>query len=496
MIKERVSDRITIKDIMQWKNDIVTITAGCGAGKSFFIKNVLYELARRNSKKILLLLHRTNCKNQFVAEIEESKKTDIIDIKLYQTLEALYAVHKKEFDFSEYEYIVCDEFHYFLGDAAFNIVTDVSLNMILKQDTATRIFMSATSDSMIQYINNVKKIETIDYEFDIDYDFIDNLSFFMSDKSLDKCIDEAIQKNVKCIFFIQSAKKAYSLFKKYKKYCLFNCSKSNINYKYVDKDKIDLMLKNQKFDELILITTTSLDAGVNIVDTELKNIFIDVEDIGTLVQCLGRKRIQSDSDKVDLYIKTITNQQLAGKSTQLKKKIKMADFFKTHSLKEYIEEYYRTYDSSRMVYDESLWEQDKGTKKLNELMYFKCKFDISDISAMLKIGKFGYNKYLANKFGFMQDGYFNYTILEEQFAEETLEEYLDSIIGEKIFKNEQKELIDKIGLKDAKRRIQKSINQFNVYFEENKMPYTIISKTTKDKNQKTVRYWEINSLTG
>jgi hypothetical protein len=55
-----------------------------------------------------------------------------------------------------------------------------------------------------------------------------------------------------------------------------------------------------------------MDAGVNIIDDELKHIICDVKDTGTLIQCIRRKRLQSKKDKIYLYIKAITNQQLGG----------------------------------------------------------------------------------------------------------------------------------------------------------------------------------------
>ncbi len=123
-MKERVSDKITIADIESWNNDIITIKAPTGAGKSYFVKYTLYNFAKSNNKKILFLIHRTNCVNQFQMEIEQAKKTDVIDIKTYQKLEILNQTYKTYFDFSEYQYIVCDEFHYFMGDAAFSKTTD------------------------------------------------------------------------------------------------------------------------------------------------------------------------------------------------------------------------------------------------------------------------------------------------------------------------------------------------------------------------------------
>ncbi len=46
-------------------------------GKSYFIKNNLYEYAKKQGKKILFLLHRKNAITQFEQEIKRDKKEDI-----------------------------------------------------------------------------------------------------------------------------------------------------------------------------------------------------------------------------------------------------------------------------------------------------------------------------------------------------------------------------------------------------------------------------------
>lgn len=88
--KKRVSDMIKYEDINKWrKDDIITLTAGTGVGKSYFIKNVLYNYAKERNKKILFLIHRSNCKNQFEQELIRDRKTDVIDIRTYQSLECI-----------------------------------------------------------------------------------------------------------------------------------------------------------------------------------------------------------------------------------------------------------------------------------------------------------------------------------------------------------------------------------------------------------------------
>lgn len=76
---KRVSELISPSEIKTWeKGSVITIKAGTGAGKSYFIKNILYAFAKANKKRILFLIHRSNCVNQFQREIEKANKTDVI----------------------------------------------------------------------------------------------------------------------------------------------------------------------------------------------------------------------------------------------------------------------------------------------------------------------------------------------------------------------------------------------------------------------------------
>ncbi|OLO40302.1 DNA helicase [Alkalihalophilus pseudofirmus] len=498
---KRVSEIVTIDKIRSWNNgDIITIKAGTGAGKSYFVKNILYAFVKKDSKKILMLIHRKNCVDQFQDEIEKSNKTDTIDIMTYQKIESIYKKNET-FDFSKYEYIICDEFHYFMSDAAYNKTTDMSLDAILDQKDKIRIFMSATGEYMKRYINGYKKLETKDYDIPINFNFIKELTFFNKDNTLEQFINEAIKEKKKSIFFIQSAKKAYELYKKYEEYCIFNCSKNNGDYyKYVNIDKIDNMLKNEKFNDLILITTTCMDAGVNIRDIELQHIVCDVKDTGTLIQCLGRKRLEKKNDKIYLYIKTITNQQLGGIETQLKKKIEMAEYLRKYGVKKYIMKYPREYDHYSIVYDETVDEDDKGTKKVNDLMYFKCITDMVEMDVMKNYGDFGYCKYLAQMFGFYDDfdNSYNYRTIEEDNKSAQLESYLDSIVGKVTLQAiDRKELIEKINVKQNG-KLLKSLNSLNSALQEQNFNYYIKQfETTKRVNGTKKKYksaWKVMKL--
>ena len=498
----RVSELVTTDEINSWKpGDIVAIKAGTGMGKSYFIKNNLYAIAKRDNKKILMLIHRRNCTDQFYKELARDKKLDIITIATYQKIEHL-ARTGQYFSFKEYDYIICDEFHYFMSDAAFNKTTDMSLDAILKQTSKIKIFMSATGKYVNNYLNKFKKLEIKDYELPITFEFIKELTFYNKDSTLETFIEEAIKHGHKAIFFLDSARKAYDLHKKYKENTLFNCSKTNENYyKFVNQEKIANMLEHERFEESILITTTCMDAGVNIIDDKLEHIVCDVKDVSTLIQCIGRKRIVTKKDKIYLYIKTVNNQQLGGIETQINKKLEMARYLKENNVEAYIEKYQRENDRWNIVYDDVVGEKDKGTKKINWLSYFKCITDVGEIHAMKEYGKFGYCKSLAVKFGFYDqyDGYL-YRLIEEESSDEKLKRYLESIVGNKLFKKEQKELKEVFKENGLNARTL-GINTLNGNIKDRELPYLLeIGKrksfTDEDgKVKKEQSHWILAKIT-
>ena len=504
MNKKRITDLITIDMVRNWENEIYTITAGTGTGKSYFIKNIVYLVAKENNQKILFLVHRTNCKNQFLDEIRKDKKDDTIIVQTYQFLEQFNNI----FNFlKQFDYIVSDEFHYWMSDAAFNPKTELSFNAILESNSAKRIFMSATGDKMIRFLRGYKKVETIDYKLDIEYDF-NEVNFFYKDNTIEKLIDTFIENNEKAILFIQSAEKAYNIYKKYKKYCIFNCSKNNEKYyKYVDETKIEKILdtegfkKEDNFKENILITTTCLDAGVNIIDTDLHNIICDVKDYDVLIQCIGRKRIQNDKDYLNIYIKNISNQQLGGLITQTKNKIEKADYLRKHTTKEFLEKYKRDNDNNNIIYVEKASNDENNNKcvlKVNELMYIKNKIDILFFKIMVKNNKYGYCEFLKKMFNLK-----SYKIIDskDKNNDDELSSYLQSYVDNNIImlnRADRKELIEKINVK-SDGKLLKSIDTLNGALKEREIGYMIVelNRITKTIDGKRYNYktpWKIVKL--
>jgi hypothetical protein len=493
--KLRVSDIINKTEILSWNNgDIITINAGTGQGKSYFIKNDLYEYAKEREEKILFLIHRANTAKQFRDEIKRDRKAEVIHICTYQSIEKAI-LNGEAVDLSGYRYICADEFHYFLNDADFNRTTDLSFDYILRQNHATRIFMSATSVDMMRCLENVCNVKIKNYSLPQDFSFINNLTFFYFDNDMEELLRESIYKEEKAIAFIQSAGKAHEIYKIFKDCALFNCSKGNEKYyRYVDADRINEMLGRERFEESLLITTTCFDAGVNIKDEGVKNIIIDVKDVNSLIQCIGRRRILHDNDKINIYIKAKSNRELGGFIASTKQRIAMADYLSIYGTGEFIKKYARQIDNSGMIYDELTESGDSCIKKVNPFMYAKSKLDIEMYTKMIELGKFGYCIKVAEMLGrYNSDtAIYKYKVFKRYNA---LEEYLKCFLGAVMLQPKDREEL--INLLNARRNGKqlKSLEALNIALLERGLNYRIIqfetSRTTNGIKKKYKSAWRI-----
>lgn len=479
----KVSELITLEDIKSWKQgDIITISAGTGRGKSYFIKNTLHNYAKEHGKRILMLIHRRNCVDQFLYEIDKDGKLDVISIKTYQTIEALYRGGIL-YNLDSYDYLIIDEFHYMLSDSSFNSYTDISLAAILNQNNAIRIFMSATGRKMKYYMKESKHLglTTIDYNLPIDFNFIRRLEFFHSKDTFHSYMNQAIAMNKKAIFFIDNVEDAYELHKKYKDYTLFNCSQSSGYYKYVDKEKIKTMLKKERFEELVLITTSVMDSGCNIWDSELNHIVLDIKNSDSLIQCIGRKRLKDKDDYINVHIKIIHGQQLGGMEQKIKSSLEQSVFLLNNGQQKLAEKFGRVHDESNILHYVAT---DNGIEKqINKMIFFNAVARLTEIENIKSLGKYGYTKFISGLLGIKK-----YAIYEEEKKINNLNDYIDTIVGKKLYKNEQKDLIDNIDLK-VNGRQQKSYKKLNEGLEMIKLQYVILPKRNMNE-----RYWEVHRI--
>lgn len=113
-------------------------------------------------------------------------------------------------------------------------------------------------------------------------------------------------KNIKIEDAIESLKSyIYTLLKSVKQY---------------DKIAYAELIKNQKFENKVLVATSVLDNGVNFKDVLLKNIVIMTSDKTSFLQMLGRKRIE-DGNKVNMYIQKRKSDHFNGRLKLINQKL-------------------------------------------------------------------------------------------------------------------------------------------------------------------------------
>lgn len=491
--KEYISDKISVSDIENWKyNDVILISAPTGRGKSTFIMDKLYGNAKKNNKKILLLSNRDILKKQFEKELEVRENTEIIDIVNYQLIEDRILHNKDISKFKDYDYIVADEAHYFFDDSSFNDTTDLSLEWILNQEDKTRIFMSATSDFLTRYLTGHKKIDIIPYIIEDDYTYIENLYFYEDDEVLKKMLHE-LPENEKAIYFAP-ANKAYKINGELDD-SSFICSKNNKSYnKYIDEEIRQQIIDKEKFDCQVLCTTTVMDNGINIKDDNVKHIIIDVFDINTIIQCLGRRRIQNIDETINVYIRNCDGQVLSGKKQGIINKIKYPKILIYEGQDILIEKHPRK-NYGNAIY-EIINKDGQIEKRVNNIMYFKYLNTALFCEELLnKNSKKAYKRRITKELGFniamTQD-------LESVYDAIALQDYLDKFVNIRLFEEEQNELIEIIDLRDSRNRQQKSYKQIKAYIEEN-TSHTIVRgrdkrrklKNGNDNPNRDKYYWEI-----
>mgnify|MGYP004560952001 FL=1 len=280
----------------------------------------------------------------------------------------------------------------------------------------------------------------------------------------------------KIIYFANSVKKAYEIYEQCKDKAYFYCSKGNKEYsQYSDYDCIKTYNKNLiTFDKRILITTTVLDNGVTLKDKNIKHIITDVLDINKMQQCLGRKRIIDDSDWCNFYIFNYSNKYLGNYKGSLTKELNPAIIFNAS-----FDTFSNTYlKGNKRFNSELLYINKDGNLQLNETKYNKYASELANIELMLK---FSYKAVILNRLGKSINAITRDINYEKVSKEDELLLYLESVVGKRLYKEEQKELIEKINVR-VNGKQQRSYSKLNEGLKMIKLPYIII--TDNDKRRK------------
>lgn len=286
-----LSEQIDSTEIEKWDKQNVVLDYQVGAGKTTFMFESLIPFYQKQNKSVLYLVNRKALKGQ----LETAYKKAGVQVQSYQYIETRI---RNGQPLKTYDCIICDEAHYFFLDSAFNNCTYLSFQWLMQQTQSTKIFMSATCDSLTQYFED-KQISYIPYHGERDYSYIDTLTFFHGIDDIRQIVD-GVPEDEKILVFT-SAKNGKNLHSELKN-SNFLCSESNREYDAgTMKELREFIEEKQAFPEKVLFTTIVLDNGINIVDEQVKHIVVDTFDKDTVIQCIGRRRIH-DGEKINVYV--------------------------------------------------------------------------------------------------------------------------------------------------------------------------------------------------
>ena len=318
----------------------IFIAAQTGSGKSSLVLGQVLPQVRSTGRRLLILASRTVLAEQYKRDIAGLEKPDLLedltptglrrqkefgDVTILTYQEFFFLLEKNPSKtFHEYGAVVLDECHFFIQDAAFNEYTQALLKSIIKRfHHCLRFYLSATPDICLDEIielerkqqsrftrfenywnnegfNNValkpSNIFNL-YYFTNDYGYIDPC-FFKEDSDIVDIIknDTSSYKYLICV----DNKEQGQFFQRTLGSDI--CEYIDAELKNSTKEEVvTAMVRDKKFDKKVLIATSFLDVGINLIDCNLTNIVIYSTDKTHFIQSIGRKR-KSPQEKVTLYI--------------------------------------------------------------------------------------------------------------------------------------------------------------------------------------------------
>lgn len=506
-------------DYKNWSgNDIILLQAQTGTGKTWFIKNVLVKNIDKE-KRFLLVCNRINLKRQLKADLLKIYNKDIpekvedidqistinnITITSYQQLQKMIEKHEyygSHLDL-EYDYVIMDEAHYILTDSSFNNTCRLAYEYLISRCILTsviKIFISATMEEIEEPIlDSISHVEIftpniIRYCTGTDYSYV-NPIYYKNDLEIITNLIKNDKLDEKWIIFVTNKNDGNKIHDALGDKISSFISTDNSNHLEVKN-----IISYSKFNKKVLITTKVLDNGINIDDDKLINIVIMAWDRVTFIQELGRKRIDiNNPQQVNLYIPTRYKKSFLRKAKLCEDQLLEVKLFKENRIafnKKYDNDTKKISKLNHLFYNNNGWELNKvGEKRINiDLQFFQhmqslfdCDKDYAFVHKQLE--------WLGLDNTFNPNKLIESVILMEK--KQTLENYLDSIVGKKLFKEDQQEL-KFIAEQNGLQTKTLGIHTINGYIKDVSLPYIIESKRgSKRTGQKmeSYRYWKVYKL--
>ena len=349
--------RIRITELVKenfknWRDGTrIVFDAGVNSGKTYFILNVLLPWAYQKHWKIIYLCNRVPLRNEIQQEVERLGRTeekvgrwdhdlkqivyetrvtnkykDTLRVETYQWMESFCKGNPKGAMnyFKSFNYIVADEYHYLLTDAAINKYIDLSyvtLNELTKYRPV--VFMSATAHPFFhRWRDKTNEVLPENYYYiPSDYSYVERAVFYWTDAEEIKIIRQEARRG-KVLVFVDRMSRLKKLVKELEDEFAVEIATACSPYRPEarDFDGLEEVLRDGKLSKRITIVTTVFYNGVNIKDPELICIISRLWDPIVNAQILGRKRPVSKQDTCAVYFKGYSSDRIKQEREHIRKR--------------------------------------------------------------------------------------------------------------------------------------------------------------------------------
>lgn len=477
----------------------IFVNGSTGIGKTNFFLKIAYGSFKRQreammekhpeynweKRKILLLTNRVALKEQMSKEYGE-EVNDLVDFMNYQEL--IYKWKNSE-TIKEYDFVIADECHYFFSDATFSYDTDIALNYILDECKDSLVaFLSATPNLFISYIGKYRP-HYFDFAYKIKKSHKVSICYKWWDEKILLSKLVSIPPDEKILYFRNNIKKNHELKIKLEEFFDVStiCSlSSSDNKKYCDEQELENIKQTGKFDAHLLISTTTLDNGINLRDDGLKHIVIDLLDLDTAVQCIGRKRL-GDNESVQLYIKIPSRDEIFRQKKKNKDMLNIVNEYRLLPLEQFCRKYGRE-DLKGMLYPVPTESDDKCVRyEVNRVKLHKLQEQQVFLNQLIYDRRDRFIRDLVRNGSYEIDSELR---LETEVLDR-IEQELEQLVRRELFDDDKLLIMKAINVTSAYPLIKESSKTtiYNNFFEEHLLPFTLKSEKARSGENKNKNFW-------
>ena len=281
----------------------ILISAGCGTGKTTFAVGVLAEYARAKGKSILFLSSRKALNHTLVCR--HSQKG--VCFRTYQAIEQ--DLLDGYSPLKGFDYIVCDEAHFFVSDSTFNYRTEESWRAI-SSSKAIIIYMTGTPNGL-KILAGLADITLREYAIPAKTGHIRRVVWTASKAQyIDSIVREA-KAGKKLLAFFASKSDMHR--------CAGRLTEAKISVETYDAEGRTIKVmpdgrtttipklpaqdsQGYTLTAQCLLATTYLNNGIEVWDDDVSEVFSEILDIDECIQALYRKRCHP-GERVTLHVR-------------------------------------------------------------------------------------------------------------------------------------------------------------------------------------------------